>query len=189
MAPRKPWIEFTASKSYLSALGNVIIHWAYFESQFDYLIDIMRYKAEAEALSPKVPYSFKQRLSLFRKSSRICFGECPSLIKRLDHIHGEAKRLKDFRDALAHSTWAGDPSDGYLAITRSKDNKWEELEVTLPMLRRTAIDISAITRHAMALLLLGLRDHSFPLEPDERSALQEFRHRNLPRLPNPIPRP
>lgn len=184
MQRHKLWFKSVVTDAYLKAIGQVSVQWAYFETEFDSLIYLLRMDPKAAALAPKVPTSFKKRAALLRDSASICFPDSASVAKRFVHLAVEAQKLKLKRNHIAHCRWLGDGKDGTLGtinlVTR------EQSEITLDVLRKDASEISALIVEAMT-----LHKGTLPFSPfgrltrDEQSALLNFRRRNLPPLPKP----
>jgi hypothetical protein len=187
---QKLWLKLVLSHSYLAALGEVISQWAYFETRFDETLSFLRMEPRANALAPKVPFSFNKRAHLFAESAKLCFaGSCPELVTRLSDVCRDATKIKKQRDQIAHCTWSGDATDGFLYAANFRSNKYEYEEITLAVLHDTTFRISHLSRRVMTVPRgAGMYpDWSFPLTSEEISAIRAFQSRYLPKLSPPDP--
>jgi hypothetical protein len=185
MTKRKLWLQLVVPADYRKSLGEVIIQWAYFEMDFDYLLEFVRFHPEARKLADEPPNAFKRRRKLLLDSCRVAFVDCPPLLHRMEVFCSDVARAKASRDHIAHCRWAASGKDGSLSTHVWRGGKYVDMDIDTDWLHNLAVDISRLTARSMSVHLApsfkGTSEIS--LTPDELYFLRQFRSHNSPNHP------
>jgi len=186
---RRPRMTHPLPQDYVTAIGEVVVQWAYFETEFDDTLTsfLLQHPSAARLVEHGIPGPFDKRLKLFRDSAAICFAKTPALVSRFHEIATEARTLRTFRDRLAHGRWATYPtlkSGEISSILRRRGSN-----VPIWDLPKSKLDAAAreIAELGCKLTKISEGGDLFPgwhdLTSREKSELRDFRRNNLPTLP------
>jgi hypothetical protein len=181
---KSPWIGFFLTDEIYREIGHFIAQWAYFQMEFDSLLDEMLVLAEVKALTKFVPSTYPKRANLMRDAAPVCFPTCPALTARICKILDDAAAVKVYRDLVAHGQWRGE-GKSVTAYSQKSSGKMTHRTISAEILFDHSIRTSELSRRVGVILHATFKDFSFPLTPEERDALIAFQGRTRPKLPTP----
>jgi hypothetical protein len=137
----------------LAAIGEVIAHWAFFETEVAFTLTTLVSVFEGHQ---KIPLPFKDRMELWRKLVRSVFKE-EAVVNEYLGIERIAQSMHLARSIFAHGRILGDPKKNTDAICienhRHRQGKWTVQRglLTVRRLRKIARMIRSLSSHLISL--------------------------------------
>ena len=87
------------------AIGHVVAQWAYLETQFDFIVQVLIYQPSVKHLGLKPAQAFQRRVENVRAAAKVALADQPIPLKSLLKITDTVSSLRSFRDDIVHGHW------------------------------------------------------------------------------------